>query len=362
MKKALFSLEMELRSRKRPVPQPECEGAAPVDGQEGGRKRQRKTEPQGQLQGGGVKGRKNKTTRRRKKVLQKTKAAQSENESPPSKDLSDPCRASLEDLYTKGELLGKGGFGTVYAGIRKSDGMLVAIKYIPKEKCARQLRMPGQEKPLPVEVALMVHLNSEPTCSSILKLIEWFDLPSEYVLVLERPEPCMDLMQYIRSQGNFLSEEVAQHVLMQLLNALNHCQSKGIIHRDIKPSNILIHTKTLQVKLLDFGCGDILKDDPYTYFAGTALYCPPEVFLFRKYLSSPFTVWSVGVTLYRMVCGTIPFWNFMEAICKPLEVPASVSPDLQHLIRWCLTLIPVNRPTIDQIMLHPWLQQCRPKD
>lgn len=74
------------------VPPPECEGAAPVDGQEGGRKRQRKTEPQGQQERGGVKGRKNKTTRRRNKVLQKTKAAQSENESPPSKDLSDPCR------------------------------------------------------------------------------------------------------------------------------------------------------------------------------------------------------------------------------------------------------------------------------
>lgn len=114
----------------------------------------------------------------------------------------------------------------------------------------------------------MVHVNSEPTCPSILKLIEWFDLPSEYALVLERPEPCMDLMKFLRSQGGFLNEEVAQDVLMQLLNALNHCQSKGVVHRDIKPNNILIQTNTLQVKLLDFGCGDILKDEPYTTFAG----------------------------------------------------------------------------------------------
>ncbi|XP_048845970.1 serine/threonine-protein kinase pim-2-like [Brienomyrus brachyistius] len=176
--------------------------------------------------------------------------------------------ASLEDLYTKGALLGKGGFGTVFAGIRKTDGMPVAIKYIPKEKCTKQLRMPGQEKPLPREVALMVHLSLEPTCPSILKLLEWFDLPSEYMLAMERPEPCMDLQEYFRSQGGFLSEEVARHVLLQLLEALGNCESKGVLHRDVKPSNILINTKTLQVKLIDFGCGDIFKDESYTDFAG----------------------------------------------------------------------------------------------
>ncbi|XP_048845967.1 serine/threonine-protein kinase pim-1-like isoform X1 [Brienomyrus brachyistius] len=358
MKKAPFTSEMQRSTRKRPVPPPECEGAAPVDGEEGGRKRQKKMDPKGQQQRGAVKGRKTLTTKRRNKALQKTEAAQSGNEPSSSKDLSEPCRASLEDLYSKGALLGKGGFGTVFSGIRKTDGMPVAIKYISKEKCTKQLRMPGQEKPLPREVALMVHLSLEPTCPTILKLIEWFDLPSEYVLVLERPEPCLDLQEYCRSLGGFISEEVARHVLMQLLEALRHCDSKGVLHRDVKPSNILIQIKTLELKLIDFGCGDILKDDTYTKFAGTKFYCPPEVFTIGEYLASPVTVWSVGVTLYRMVCGTVPYKNFWEALTKPLEVPGRVSLDFQHLIRWCLSLDPSDRPTVDQIMSHPWLQQC----
>ncbi|XP_048845968.1 serine/threonine-protein kinase pim-1-like isoform X2 [Brienomyrus brachyistius] len=268
MKKAPFTSEMQRSTRKRPVPPPECEGAAPVDGEEGGRKRQKKMDPKGQQQRGAVKGRKTLTTKRRNKALQKTEAAQSGNEPSSSKDLSEPCRASLEDLYSKGALLGKGGFGTVFSGIRKTDGMPVAIKYISKEKCTKQLRMPGQEKPLPREVALMVHLSLEPTCPTILKLIEWFDLPR------------------------------------------------------------------------------------------TKFYCPPEVFTIGEYLASPVTVWSVGVTLYRMVCGTVPYKNFWEALTKPLEVPGRVSLDFQHLIRWCLSLDPSDRPTVDQIMSHPWLQQC----
>ncbi|KAI5085583.1 serine/threonine-protein kinase pim-3-like, partial [Silurus meridionalis] len=100
----------------------------------------------------------------------------------------------------------------------------------------------------------------------------------------------------------------------------------------VKPENIMVQTNTLEVKLIDFGCGDLIKDK-YKEFAGilsessafcmsmrcvlllltgmsltgTPSYAPPEWFKKKKYLAEPATVWSVGVTLYRLVCGSLPF-------------------------------------------------------
>ncbi|KAK6326362.1 hypothetical protein J4Q44_G00020070 [Coregonus suidteri] len=88
-------------------------------------------------------------------------------------------KARLEKLYVKGPLLGKGGYGSVYAGTRKSDGMPVAIKYVSKAQAEEELDIPGQG-PLPLEVALMKQVNVAPQCPYIMQLLEWFDQPSRY--------------------------------------------------------------------------------------------------------------------------------------------------------------------------------------
>uniref|UniRef100_A0A672RD96 non-specific serine/threonine protein kinase n=1 Tax=Sinocyclocheilus grahami TaxID=75366 RepID=A0A672RD96_SINGR len=101
------------------------------------------------------------------------------------------------EVYAKGPLLRRGGFRSVYAGTRRSDGLPVAIKYISKS--STQKRLKGR---LLLEVALMTLVNSAPACPNVLQLLEWFDRPGRYTLILERPVPCQDLQSFCEENGS----------------------------------------------------------------------------------------------------------------------------------------------------------------
>ncbi|XP_021328367.2 serine/threonine-protein kinase pim-3 isoform X4 [Danio rerio] len=225
-----------------------------------------------------------------------------------------PAKRSRRDMYAKGPLLGRGGFGSVFAGIRRSDGLPVAIKYVSKDRTHTRLKVDGQGR-LPLEVALMTRVTSAPACPSVLQLLDWFDRPRRYVLILERPAPCQDLQSFCEENG-CLDERLAKKVLVQLIAALKHCESSGVLHRDVKPENLLISKESQDIKLLDFGCGDLLKRSAYKYFAGTPAYAPPEWFRRHRYNATPATVWSVGVTLYNILCDRFPFRGAQKVTSK----------------------------------------------
>ncbi|XP_073774347.1 serine/threonine-protein kinase pim-3-like isoform X2 [Danio rerio] len=265
-----------------------------------------------------------------------------------------PAKRSRRDLYMKGPLLGRGGFGSVFAGIRRSDGLPVAIKYVCKDRTQRRLKVEGQGQ-LPLEVALMTRVTSAPACPSVLQLLDWFDRPRRYVLILERPAPCQDLQSFCEENG-CLDERLAKKVLVQLIAALKHCESRGVLHRDVKPENLLISTDCQDIKLLDFGCGDLLKRSAYKYFAGTPAYAPPEWFSRQRYNATPATVWSVGVTLYNILCDRFPFRGAQRVKSRStLHFTRNLSTECRQLIGWCLSASPADRPTLDDIERHAWL-------
>ncbi|RXN36494.1 serine threonine- kinase pim-3-like protein [Labeo rohita] len=282
----------------------------------------------------------------------------------PSTSYKRPAKRSRREVYAKGPLLGRGGFGSVHAGIRRSDGLPVAIKYVSKGRTPETLKVEGHGR-LPLEVALMTLVNSAPACPNVLQLLEWFDHRRRYTMILERPVPCQDLQSFCEENG-YLDESLAKKVLLQLISALRHCESRGVLHRDVKPENLLISTESHDIKLLDFGCGDLLKDSAYKYFAGTLEYAPPEWFRQRRYHAGPATVWSVGVTLFNILCGCFPFRGARRVTSKSrLHFPRELStgkrqksrpdPECRQLIRWCLSASASDRPSLDDIESHPWL-------
>ena len=127
---------------------------------------------------------------------------------------------------------------------------------------------PVESRSVPMEVALMQMVNQPPFCRNIIRLVEWFDEPDHYILVLERPDPCVDLKSFLDSLGGYADEETARTIMLQAVEAASQCSLRGVLHRDIKLANFLINTDTSEVKLIDFGCGDKIKRIGYTRYEG----------------------------------------------------------------------------------------------
>uniref|UniRef100_A0A673IGA8 non-specific serine/threonine protein kinase n=1 Tax=Sinocyclocheilus rhinocerous TaxID=307959 RepID=A0A673IGA8_9TELE len=188
-----------------------------------------------------------------------------------------------------GDQLGKGGFGVVYEG-----------------RCLEDDLKPDHPVPLPKEIALTILVNKGPSVPEIIRLLDWQDHPDHFVMVLECPSPCENLIEIMRRCGGSLDEETVRQIMWQAAHAANMCCLCRVLHRDVKLENLLINRETSEVKLIDFGCGDILRRSPYKSYHGTAVYSPPEYHSRGKYYSRPATVWSLGVLMFTMLCGRFP--------------------------------------------------------
>ncbi|XP_053489832.1 uncharacterized protein LOC128613213 isoform X1 [Ictalurus furcatus] len=273
------------------------------------------------------------------------------------KFLTEPEAQRFLALYTMGNCLGSGSFGTVYEGTCKKDGQQVAIKYIAKNASDWYITIPGESCKLLQEVALMQIVSKPPHSKNVLQLLDWFDMPNYFLLVLERPVPCMDVYSLCMSQKGVLDELLAKIIMLQVVEAARYCHNRGVFHRDIKAENLLFNPDTLEVKLIDFGCGDLWQDTPYEEYAGTPDFWPPEWILQQEYNAYPATVWSLGILLFSIVCGEMPFITDKEVVAGTLHFKPGLSKACCHLIEWCLEQDPTKRPSLQQISEHKWFTE-----
>jgi len=261
----------------------------------------------------------------------------------------------IHSEYTVKEMLGKGGFGRVFTAVRKSDGVEVAVKEVVKDS---RYKSDNQNNNFPSEIALMQQVKN---ISGVVEILDYFDTEECYYIIMEKFNS-KDLFDFITEHGP-LSESIAQQMFREIVETVIKCRQNGVLHRDIKDENILVDMNTLKTKLIDFGSGCFFNNSTQKHkifgeFRGTRVYSPPEWVQFGEYTGDGLTVWSLGILLYDMLCGDIPYTTDAEICSGKLfwHKHVKLSKEAKDLVEKCLTILPDKRINLDSLLLHPWLE------
>jgi serine/threonine protein kinase len=264
--------------------------------------------------------------------------------------LNDNYPKSQVSFYKYGRLIGKGAFGKVNLGLHILTGRIVAIKSFNLKK----LKSERAKAKIYHEINLIKNLRH----SSVVKILDTFET-NDYILIVMENISGGDLLSFVKKRTK-LNEKICKFIFKQLLQALKFIHSKNIIHRDIKLDNVLIDLNN-NIKLCDFGVGKMIHEgEILTDQCGTPAYIAPEILENKGYEGPPVDVWSSGVVLYAMLCGTVPFKSnnlndlqnmIMAGNFKEVPELSKESNDLLHKL---LQINPKKRITIDEALNHQW--------
>uniref|UniRef100_A0A8R1HQH8 Serine/threonine-protein kinase 1 n=1 Tax=Caenorhabditis japonica TaxID=281687 RepID=A0A8R1HQH8_CAEJA len=262
---------------------------------------------------------------------------------------------SVKEFKRKYEVLdeiGRGGFGIVYeATSRQDDKLPVAVKFV-QHKHVRSWTMTCRQL-IPSEVC---HLETCSDIPGVIRILDWFANSKGFLIVMERPENCMDLFDMVSVHGP-LSEDMAKFIFKQVVDTVFEMYSKhGLLHRDIKDENLIVSMNTGEVKLVDFGATAYAEKATKKEFQGTRSYCPPEWFRDQLYLPLEATSWSLGVLLFILLTGKLPFRNEIQICLGNVKFPSGLSKEVCQLVKSCLTTSTTARASLSQISAHPWME------
>uniref|UniRef100_A0A8C6LQI3 MAP/microtubule affinity-regulating kinase 3 n=1 Tax=Nothobranchius furzeri TaxID=105023 RepID=A0A8C6LQI3_NOTFU len=246
--------------------------------------------------------------------------------------------------------IGKGNFAKVKLARHILTGREVAIKIIDKT----QLN-PNSLQKLFREVRIMKILNHP----NIVKLFEVIETERTLYLVMEYASGG-EVFDYLVAHGR-MKEKEARAKFRQIVSAVQYCHQKHIVHRDLKAENLLLDAD-MNIKIADFGfSNEFTLANKLDTFCGSPPYAAPELFQGKKYNGPEVDVWSLGVILYTLVSGSLPFdgQNLKELRERVLRgkyrIPFYMSTDCENLLKRFLVLNPAKRGTLEQIMKDRWI-------
>ncbi|KHN26046.1 Mitogen-activated protein kinase kinase kinase 1 [Glycine soja] len=256
--------------------------------------------------------------------------------------------------WQKGDLLGRGSFGSVYEGISE-DGFFFAVKEVSLLDQGNQGRQSVYQ--LEQEIALLSQFEHE----NIVQYIGTeMDASNLYIFIeLVTKGSLRNLYQ----RYNLRDSQVSAYT-RQILHGLKYLHERNIVHRDIKCANILVDANG-SVKLADFGLAKATKLNDVKSCKGTAFWMAPEVVKGKsRGYGLPADIWSLGCTVLEMLTGEFPYSHLecMQALLRigrgePPPVPDSLSRDAQDFIMQCLKVNPDERPGAAQLLNHTFVQR-----
>ncbi|XP_073273022.1 SNF1-related protein kinase catalytic subunit alpha KIN10-like [Primulina huaijiensis] len=259
--------------------------------------------------------------------------------------------------YKLGKTLGIGSFGKVKIAEHTLTRHRVAVKILNRKK----IKNMDMEEKVRREIKIL-RLFMHP---HIIRLYEVVETHSDIYVVMEYVKSG-ELFDYIVEKGR-LNEEEARTFFQQIISGVEYCHRNMVVHRDLKPENLLLDSKR-NVKIADFGLSNIMRDGHFLKTScGSPNYAAPEVISGKLYAGPEVDVWSCGVILYALLCGTLPFDdenipNLFKKIKGGIyTLPSHLSAGARDLIPRMLIVDPMKRMTIPDIRAHPWFQAHLPR-
>ncbi|CAN7081437.1 unnamed protein product [Brassica oleracea var. botrytis] len=283
-------------------------------------------------------------------------------------DGSDGVESILQN-YKLGRVLGIGSFGKVKIAEHTLTGHNVAIKIISRRKINNMEMEEKVRREIKI-LSLFMHPH-------IIRLYEVIETSTDIYLVMEYVNSG-ELFDYIAEKGR-LQEDGGRKFFRQIISGVEYCHRNMVVHRDLKPENLLLESKC-NVKIADFGLSNVMRDGHFLKTScGSPDYAAPEVRLFlsiscklfhvisgKLYAGPEVDVWSCGVILYALLCGTLPFENEnLSNLYKKIKggiytLPSHLSAGARDLIPKMLVVDPLKRVTIPEIRQHHWFQPHLP--
>ncbi|OAJ43589.1 hypothetical protein BDEG_26934 [Batrachochytrium dendrobatidis JEL423] len=255
--------------------------------------------------------------------------------------------------YRLEKTIGQGTYGKVRLGVHTLTDEKVAVKVIEKS----QIQSGKQVARLQREIRFLKLLN-HPHIVKVHDVVE----TNDFIYIVMEYAVGGELFDYIVAHKR-VKEKEARSFFRMVLSAVDYCHQNAVIHRDLKPENLLLDSKK-SIKIIDFGFGNnFTQNGLLDTFCGSPFYAAPEMILGKKYEGPEVDMWSLGVILFALLCGHLPFDDDnMKELYKKISTgsykcPDYLMPNARHLIGRLITVEPKKRATLAEVLSHPWVNE-----